>query len=106
MAAADSRRAPPFHLNWRRCNTELVFALPRKVKPEEVMRDNMCTNKRPNVILVLTDDQGFGDLGCSGNPWISTPNIDRFSREAVCFADFHVHPRCTPTRGARRRENL
>ena len=34
---------------------------------------------KPNVIVVMTDDQGYGDLGCTGNPWIQTPNIDRFS---------------------------
>ncbi len=56
--------------------------------------------KRPNVILVMTDDQGYADLGCTGNPWIQTSNIDAFSREAVRCEDFHVSPLCTPTRGA------
>jgi len=55
---------------------------------------------RPNVILVITDDQGYGDLGCTGNPWIKTPNIDAFHEEAARFVDFHVSPLCTPTRGA------
>ncbi|MGJ8624152.1 MAG: arylsulfatase [Yoonia sp.] len=54
----------------------------------------------PNVIIVMTDDQGYGDLGCTGNPWISTPHIDAFSREAVRCNDFHVSPLCTPSRGA------
>ena len=54
----------------------------------------------PNVILVLTDDQGIGELGCHGNPWIKTPNIDAFYEEAVRLTDFHVSPVCTPTRGA------
>ncbi len=56
--------------------------------------------RRPNVILVLTDDQGYGDLRCTGNPWIHTPNLDRFYGEAVRCTDFHVSPMCTPTRGA------
>lgn len=56
--------------------------------------------KKPNVILVMTDDQGYADLGCTGNPWIKTPNIDSFYKEAVRFNDFHVQPLCTPTRGA------
>jgi len=56
--------------------------------------------KKPNVILVMPDDQGYGDLGCTGNPWIRTPNIDRFHDEAVRLTDFHVSPLCTPTRGA------
>jgi len=55
---------------------------------------------QPNVILLLTDDQGIGDLGCHGNPWIKTPNIDSFYKNAVRMTDFHVSPLCTPTRGA------
>lgn len=56
--------------------------------------------RKPNVILVLTDDQGYGDLGCTGNPWIRTPHIDAFHDDAVRFTDFHASPLCTPTRGA------
>ncbi len=56
--------------------------------------------KQPNVILILTDDQGIGDLACHGNPWIKTPNLDKFSEIAVRMTDFHVSPYCTPTRGA------
>ncbi len=58
------------------------------------------TTHRPNVILVMTDDQGYGDLGCTGNPWIQTPNIDALHADAVRCTDFHVSPLCTPTRGA------
>ncbi len=56
--------------------------------------------RRPNVILVLTDDQGYGDLSCHGNPILKTHNLDRMHRESVRFTDFHVSPLCTPTRGA------
>ncbi len=56
--------------------------------------------KRPNIILVMTDDQGYGDLACHGNPFIKTPHIDRFHAEAVRFTDFHVSPTCSPTRSA------
>ncbi|MGL1891269.1 MAG: arylsulfatase [Spirochaetaceae bacterium] len=55
---------------------------------------------KPNVILVLTDDQGYGDLGCHGSPWMITPNLDEFYSNSVRFTDFHVSPLCTPTRGA------
>lgn len=55
---------------------------------------------KPNVILVMTDDQGYGDLGCTGNPWIRTPNIDGFHNVSFSLTDFHVSPLCTPTRGA------
>ena len=53
----------------------------------------------PNVIFVLTDDQGYGDLSCLGNPVLRTPCIDRLYAESVRFTDFHVAPVCTPTRG-------
>jgi len=52
----------------------------------------------PNVVLVLTDDQGYGDLGCTGNPVIKTPEIDRFAAESVRFTDFHGGPTCAPSR--------
>ena len=55
---------------------------------------------RPNVILVMTDDQGYGDLGCHGNPILKTPEIDKLYAEAIRFTDFHVSPFCTPTRAA------
>ena len=55
---------------------------------------------RPNVILILTDDQGYGDLGSQGNPFIETPHLDRFYTESVRLTDFHVDPVCTPTRAA------
>jgi len=56
--------------------------------------------KTPNIIIVITDDQGYGDLGCNGNPLIKTPNLDAFSKTAVRFSDYHVSPTCAPTRGA------
>ena len=56
--------------------------------------------QRPNIIVVLTDDQGYGDLGCHGNPLLKTPNIDAFYRESVRFTDFNVSPTCAPTRAA------
>ena len=54
---------------------------------------------RPNVILVLTDDQGYGDFFCHGNPVLKTPNLDRLHDQSIRFTDFHVAPMCTPTRG-------
>lgn len=56
--------------------------------------------EQPNVIVLMTDDQGIGDLGCHGNPWLKTPNLDAFYGEAVRMSDFHVSPVCTPTRSA------
>ena len=54
----------------------------------------------PNLILVMTDDQGYGDLGCHGNIMIRTPNLDRLHGESVRLTNFHVDPTCSPTRGA------
>ena len=51
---------------------------------------------RPNIIFILTDDQGYGDLSCNGNPILKTPNIDRLHDEGVRFTDFHVSPTCAP----------
>lgn len=56
--------------------------------------------KRPNIVVILTDDQGYGDLSCHGNPILKTPNIDRLHAEGVRFTDFHVSPTCAPTRAA------
>jgi arylsulfatase A-like enzyme len=55
--------------------------------------------QRPNVIVILTDDQGYGDFSCNGNPILMTPAIDRLYSESIRFSDFHVAPLCTPSRG-------
>ncbi len=56
--------------------------------------------KRPNIILIMTDDQGFGDVGFHGNDELSTPNLDRLASESAEFTNFYVQPLCTPTRAA------
>jgi len=55
---------------------------------------------KPNVILVITDDQGYGDMSCHGNPFIKTPQIDMLYNESVRLTNFHVDPVCSPTRAA------
>lgn len=55
--------------------------------------------RRPNVIIVLSDDQGYGDFSCHGNPVLQTPALDRMYHESVRLTNFHVTPLCTPTRG-------
>ncbi|MDA3923224.1 MAG: arylsulfatase [Kiritimatiellae bacterium] len=55
---------------------------------------------KPNIIMVITDDQGMGDLSCMGNPVLRTPKIDRFYEQSTRFTDFHVSPTCAPTRSA------
>ena len=55
--------------------------------------------KRPNVIIVMTDDQGYGELSVHGNPILKTPHLDRLHSQSLRLTDFHVAPMCTPTRG-------
>lgn len=55
---------------------------------------------RPNIIVVMTDDQGMGDLSCLGNSVLKTPNLDRFYETSTRFREFHVSPTCAPTRSA------
>ncbi|HUU11294.1 MAG TPA: arylsulfatase [Phycisphaerae bacterium] len=61
-------------------------------------REEATPAGRPNVVLIMTDDQGYGDLGCHGNDTIRTPNLDRLAAESVELTHFHVSPVCAPTR--------
>ncbi len=56
--------------------------------------------RRPNIVLVMTDDQGKGDLSCLGNPDLDTPQLDRLYAQTTRFTDFHVSPTCAPTRSS------
>ena len=60
----------------------------------------MENRERPNVIIVLTDDQGYGDIARHGNPVVRTPHLDALHDESVRLRDFHVDPSCSPTRSA------
>src|SRR5436309_3142661 len=56
---------------------------------------------RPNVVLILADDLGYGDLGCYGCPDIKTPHTDRLAKQGVRFTSFYSNgPECSPTRTA------
>ncbi|MBL9189649.1 MAG: arylsulfatase [Opitutaceae bacterium] len=55
---------------------------------------------RPNIVFVITDDQGYGDLGFTGNPVVKTPHLDRLASESSQLKDYHVAPTCSPTRSA------
>jgi len=66
-----------------------------------ILTSARCTAaERPNVVIVITDDQGYGDLSCHGNPILKTPHIDALHGEAVRLTDYHVSPTCSPTRAA------
>jgi len=56
--------------------------------------------KRPNVVLIMTDDQGYGDLGATGNPVIRTPHLDAMAGRSAQMTTFYVSPVCAPTRAS------
>jgi arylsulfatase A-like enzyme len=72
--------------------TSLIFSCKEKQKKTET------SETKPNVIFVITDDQGYGDLGLTGNPIIKTPTIDEFASESVSLTNYHVGTTCAPTR--------
>jgi arylsulfatase A-like enzyme len=59
-----------------------------------------AAQSKPNVVLIIMDDVGYGDYGAYGAPDIKTPNIDRLARDGVRFTDFYAAPNCSPTRAA------
>ncbi|MCH6257716.1 arylsulfatase [Puniceicoccaceae bacterium K14] len=61
---------------------------------------NAESDEKPNVVIVITDDQGYGDLGFTGNPVIQTPYLDQLRTESTLLDNFHVDPTCAPTRAA------
>ncbi|NRB05140.1 MAG: sulfatase-like hydrolase/transferase, partial [Rhodobacteraceae bacterium] len=72
-----------------------------KIEPKDISKKKASTRpKRPNIILVMTDDQGYGDLGFHGNPVIRTPNLDALARESARLDPFYVSPVCAPTRAS------
>ncbi len=60
----------------------------------------MSSAKQPNVVIVMSDDQGYANLSCMGHPVLKTPNVDRLHEESVRLTDYHVDPTCAPTRAA------
>lgn len=67
---------------------------------EKAAEADALKGSRPNVVFIITDDQGYGEIGAHGNPILKTPNLDRLHRESVRFTQFHVSPTCAPTRAA------
>ena len=60
---------------------------------------DQASEKKPNVIVIMTDDQGYPELSMHGNPILKTPNLDKLGKSSVQFKNFHVTPMCAPTRG-------
>ena len=60
-----------------------------------------AAEQSPNVVFVITDDQGYGDLGFTGNPIIKTPHLDKLAEEGTLFTQFYVSGSvCSPSRTA------
>jgi arylsulfatase A-like enzyme len=59
----------------------------------------LLAETKPNVLIVMTDDQGYPELSVHGNPVLQTPNLDTLYKQSLRLTDFHVTPMCTPTRG-------
>ncbi|RPH46952.1 MAG: N-acetylgalactosamine 6-sulfate sulfatase (GALNS), partial [Planctomycetota bacterium] len=55
-------------------------------------RSDGAPRRAPNVVIVITDDQGYGELSCHGKPYLRTPNLDRLAGAALRLSDFHVAP--------------
>lgn len=100
---SDPRRHPtPDRMPTMR-STWLALALLAALLPgahRAASAQHALAGRPPNVILIMTDDQGYGDLGAHGNPVLETPNLDRLAAQSVRFTDFHVDPTCSPTRAA------
>jgi len=62
---------------------------------------SVAAEKRPNILLVMADDHGFGDTGFTGHPFVKTPNLDAMARVGVVFNRFYASaPVCSPTRAS------
>lgn len=57
-------------------------------------------SSRPNIVVIMPDDQGYGDQGVTGNRVIRTPNIDALAQDSASMSDFYVCPVCSPTRAS------
>lgn len=64
------------------------------------LEDAPGPDKRPNILIIMPDDQGYGDMSCHGNTILKTPAIDKLHDQSVRFINFHVDPTCSPTRAA------
>ncbi|MBM3840580.1 MAG: arylsulfatase [Verrucomicrobia bacterium] len=84
---------------WRASTMAALLVAASTTFPAPVFNSQAAAHRtRPNVVLIITDDQGHGDLGFHGNPKIRTPHLDQLARESVRFVNFYVMPVCSPTR--------
>lgn len=80
--------------------TNILIAFGAVISMAGISGAESLKGTKPNIILVITDDQGMGDLSCMGNEVVKTPHIDQFYEKSTRFTDFSVSPTCAPTRAA------
>jgi len=109
LAASEPARVTALETEWRRIAEEcreLARMSPNATPPaargsvERPAAPGARRRGRPNIVYVMTDDQGYGDIAAHGNPVIKTPHLDRLWRESVRLTEFHASPTCSPTRAA------
>lgn len=84
----------------RRHALQLMAIQLASVTAPRAIADVSALDNPPNVVFLLADDVGYGDLACLGNPYIKTPSLDALYGESIRLNDFHVSPTCAPTRAS------
>ena len=100
LAANESSRVAELEAAWNRIAEECRTLAAADAPADPVRPAAAVKGKRPNIIYVMTDDQGYGDIKAHGNTVIRTPNLDRLHKESVRLTEFHASPTCSPTRAA------
>ncbi len=103
LATAQPDRVAALAGEWDRIAGEcrgLAALEPAAANRPQPARREPIVGRRPNIIYVMTDDQGYGDIAAHGNPIIRTPVLDRLRDQSVRLTEYHVNPTCAPTRGA------
>ena len=84
---------------FRGCRTPVTYLLAGALLPG-IAASLRAATEHPNVLLIMTDDQGYGDLSLHGNPHLHTPHLDALGKRSVRFERFYVNSFCAPTRAA------
>jgi arylsulfatase A-like enzyme len=82
---------------WRRAALGTLLLVPTVIASAV---EPAAVHQKPNILVILVDDMGYGDIAAHGNPVIRTPQLDRLCADSVRLTDFHVDPTCAPTRSA------